>query len=158
MDDDPEQAKDAEEVHQAVETFNYQVKSWDRVTHAARFLLFLLYASAAIVLFSISARKNACFVQSTYKQEFVVNIVSNPFFSSNSVVRNAPLSKLEIKDYNAANFSQKASDIGMFPNMIMDVYQNSAFWPVALKPHPMVAAGEVIPSTRYYDFLTCVCV
>ena len=105
-------------------------------------------------------RKDACFVHYTYKQEFITNIISNPFFSSSSIVRRAPLSKLEIRYYNGFNYTQRAADIGMFPNMIRDPYNNSAFWSVAMKPQSIVAAGEVIPSTRmekatyYYDPVT----
>lgn len=149
LDESPEDRKEAEEIQKNVETFNDQVKPMERLMHAVRVLLFLCYAVTAIILFNFSVGKSACFIQSTYKQEFVVNIVSNPFFSSNSIVRNPPLSKIEIYGYNATNFTQRASDIVVFPNTIKNVYENSAFWPVALKPHPVMVAGEVIPSTRY---------
>jgi hypothetical protein len=96
-------------------------------------------------------------VNYTYKQEFVVNIVSNPFFSSSSVLSNAPLSKLEVSFYNLSNFTQRASDISMFPNVIKDPYNNAAFWPVNMKPETTIAAGEIIPPSKmesgayYYD-------
>ena len=102
-------------------------------------------------------RKDACFVHYTYRQEFLTNIVSNPFFSSSSVVRKAPLSKLEISYYNGSNYMQRASDIGLFPNLVRDPYNKSAFWSVEMKPQPVFGAGEVLPSTRmepatyYYD-------
>ena len=46
---------------------------------------------------------------------------------------------------------QRAADIGIFPNMIEDVYNNSAFWPVVLAPTPIVAAGEYIPAVNLED-------
>ena len=129
----------------------YKKTSQQTVMFVVRLLLFCAYAAAAIVLFTFSVGKNACFVQSTYKQEFLVNIVGNPFFSNSAIVTGGPKSKLEMMYYNAKNHTQKASDIGIFPNLIHDVYNNSAFWPVEYKPGQFEAAGEYIPVSHVDD-------
>jgi hypothetical protein len=90
-------------------------------------------------------------VMYTYKQEFVVNVVSNPFFSSSSIVHRGPYSKLEMAYYNASRHNQTASDIGMFPNLIHDKYNKSAFWAVNRMPSTMYAAGEFIQSQKMED-------
>jgi hypothetical protein len=95
--------------------------------------------------------KGPCYVQNTYKQEFMVNIISNPYFSSTSVLRHALLSKLETTFYNGPKYVQRAADIGIFPNMVRDTYNNSAFWPVVTEPAPIVAAGEYIPAVGLED-------
>ena len=55
-----------------------------------RLLTFLVYAGMAIALFAVSSGKNPCYVQSTYKQEFLTKVVANPFYSSSQVVKQGP--------------------------------------------------------------------
>ena len=150
MKEDPEEERAAEEVQQNLENYKHQISAWTWITFVGRLVLFAAYAVAACILFYFSVNNDACLVQSTYKQEFVVNVVSNPFFSSSSVLSGAPASKLEIQYYNATASVQRAADIGMFPNQILDVYNKAAFWPVALKPQVVTAADETIPSTRMH--------
>ncbi len=44
-----------------------------------------------------------------------MDVVSNPFFSSLNLLRDAPLSKLERKYYHKPSFSQNVSSIFVFP-------------------------------------------
>jgi hypothetical protein len=62
--------------------------------------------------------------------------------------------------YNANRHNQTAADLGIFPNLIKDEYNNSAFWPVAMKPLNLYAAVELILQSRmenatyYYNYNT----
>jgi hypothetical protein len=82
----------------------------------------------------------------TYRQEYAVNIVSNPYFTSSSIVHRGPASKLEMAYYRAPNHTQSASDVNIFPNIINDPYNKSAFWTLGADPHMRHAAGEMLPS------------
>lgn len=125
-----------------------------------RLLVFLAYLIASlVVLFWTSdgeTKDKLCRVQLTYHQDFLVNVMSNPFFSSLGLLRDAPLSKLERKYYHSANFSQNVSSIFAFPATIYDAHQKAAFLPVYPNPaSTMVAAGETIPlgsSAGLHDF------
>lgn len=111
-----------------------------------RLLVFLAYFVASIVIMgsNMGLSKTQCWVQTTYRQEFLVNVVSNPFFSSLNVLRRAPLSKLERKYFNSANFTQNVSSVFAFPAQIDDALRKAAFLTVHPEPAPLLAAGETI--------------
>lgn len=46
-----------------------------------------------------------------------------------------------------------ASDVLVFPNIIYDPTPNAAFLPVAAAPGSLLAAGEVIPTTKRYGWV-----
>ena len=106
-----------------------------------RFITFLAYAGMAFALLMIGINKNPCFVQSTYKQEFLAKVVANPFYSSSQIVKHGPKSMYEIKKQYSYPFKQHASDIGMFPIIHLDTTDHSAFWPVEDLPTQSLAAG-----------------
>jgi hypothetical protein len=112
-----------------------------------RWVLFLTYFVFSFVLLNMIRDKAGCFVQHTYRQEFMANVVSNPMYSSTAIVRDAPLSGLEMEYYNASEFHQRGSDIAMFPNVILNPMSTSAFLQVFMYPHAQVAAGETIPAS-----------
>lgn len=76
----------------------------------------------------------------------MIDVVSNPFFSSLNVLRDAPLSKLERKYYHKPSFSQNVSSIFAFPVQFHNAKDKAAF--LTVYPNPittMQAAGETIP-------------
>ncbi len=109
-----------------------------------RLIAFLAYAGMAIALFVLSIGKSSCFVQNTYKQEFLANVLANPFYSSLMIVNNGPRSMYEVDKGSAMPFKQKASDIAMFPVIPLDPGSHSAFWPVKDMPAPLVQADGVV--------------
>jgi hypothetical protein len=109
-----------------------------------RLIAFLAYAGMALALFVLSIGKSSCFVQNTYKQEFLSNVLANPFYSSLLVVNNGPRSMYEVDKGSATPFKQKASDIVMFPVIHLDPISHSAFWPVKDMPSPLVQDNGVV--------------
>lgn len=117
----------------------------------ARIGLFVLYFACSIALICIVNWKNPCFVQHTYKQEFLANIVANPLFSSTALTRGPPKSALEVVYYNASENVQRVSDVYMFPTIIQNPAKYGAFMRVHSKPGTMQVAGESIQMTRLYN-------
>jgi hypothetical protein len=104
-----------------------------------RLITFLSYAGLALALIIISSGKNSCYVQNTYKQEFLAKVVANPFYSSSQVYNNGPPSLYEVHGLNkSAQFAQKASDIGIFPVVPLDPANDAAFWPVKHIPSSQI--------------------
>lgn len=113
-----------------------------------RALAFLVYAISACALLSVSSRKSPCYVQSTYKQEFLAKIISNPFYSSSHVLKRGPPSMYEVRQNFSAPYKQQASDLGMFPVVPNNPLLHSAFWPVEAMPQATQVAGVSMPGQR----------
>ena len=137
----------------------YKKASWSRtIGFITRLLLFLGYfiASVTVMTHNLGFAKTQCWVQTTYHQEFLVNVVSNPFLSSLNVLRSAPLSKIERKYYNTSDFMQTISSVFAFPTQIQNALHKAAFLTVYPEPVPLVAADELImvpssvPDNAYY--------
>lgn len=129
-------------------------------THAICFAAYLASSIAMIYLLgqkSSPEKRPGCYVQQTYRQEFMANVASNPFYSSTSIFRSGPLSGLETNYFNATDRAQMTADISMFPNMIYDPLSNGAFIPISVKPKDENVTGFLIPArkmengTFYYD-------
>lgn len=117
------------------------------MTWAGRLAVFLIYFSISIVLANNLRNRPGCFVQHTYHQDFMANVVSNPMYTSSAVVRDAPVSMLESDYYDAPEIHQRTSDIAMFPNVLMNPIEHAGFLSVLPYPQQRTAAGEVIPAT-----------
>lgn len=111
-----------------------------------RVLAFLAYAALALSLIIVSSGKSSCFVQNTFKQEFLAKVVANPFYSSSQIYKNGPPSMYEVQRLQAAPFKQKASDIGIFPIIQLDTSSHAAFWAVEVMP----SSEKDIRSGVYY--------
>ena len=119
--------------------------------------LFILYFAASIALMVSTEinrypdKRPGCFVQKTYRQEFLANMASNPFYSSTSIFQSGPQSGLEIAYYNSPNRTQAVRDVSMFPVIIHDPVETSAFLPVVDKPKAENVAGILIPARAMAD-------
>lgn len=111
------------------------------MAYATRLLTFLAYAGMALALWIQSMGTSSCYVQNTYKQEFLAKVVSNPFYSSSQILKQGPPSMFEISRQFSAPYKQQASDLGMFPVIPSDPLQHSSFWPVEGVPKAQVVAG-----------------
>jgi hypothetical protein len=126
-------------------------------TYLVRWVAFATYAIGAIAVFGISNGKGSCYVQSTYRQEFMVNTVSNPFISSSSVRIGPTPSQLESEFLNVTSNNQTAGDIAIFPVAMKNAASHAAFLTVLKKPIASVEAGEVLlpiamdPNSLYTD-------
>ena len=115
---------------------------------------FVVYAGFAIALLVVSSGKSPCYVQSTYKQEFLSKVVANPFYSSSQIIKQGPKSQYEVNRSFALPFTQHASDISIFPVIPLDPLGHAAFWPVEPMPNSMLAMGgamNILPSASMVD-------
>lgn len=124
--------------------------SW--INWLLRIFTFAAYAGLSATLLSMSANKDACHVQSTYKQEFLTKVVSNPFYSSSQVVRGGPPSMFEVKNNFSAAYQQQASDLGVFPVVSKNPLLHAAFWPVEGMPKFELLAGGSVNITGSFSF------
>jgi hypothetical protein len=119
--------------------------------------LFIMYFAASIALITSTEinrypdKRPGCFVQQTYRQEFLANMAANPFYSSTSVFQSSPQSGLEIAYFNSTNRTQAVRDVNMFPVMIYDPVNVSAFLPVVEKPRAEYIAGVLAPARAMAD-------
>lgn len=114
------------------------------VAYAVRLLTFLAYAGMALALWIMSMGTSSCYVQNTYKQEFLAKIVSNPFYSSSQIVKQGPPSMYEMDRKFSAQYKQQASDLGVFPVLSSNPLLHSAFWPVESVPKSTLVAGGAV--------------
>ncbi len=129
--------------------------STDYLRFGVHLTLFVLYFIAAIVLISWTGnpQSNAgtkdrpgCFIQQTFRQDFMVNVASNPFYTSSSIFQNAPRSGLEMAYYHYPNRTQAVQEVAMFPNIIYNPVQSAAFLPIVEKPKETMVAGFLVPA------------
>jgi hypothetical protein len=127
------------------------------VSYVIRWATFVTYAIAAMSVLGVATNKGSCHVQSTYRQEFLVNIVSNPFMSSSSVLLGPTPSRLEAEYMNVTSQNQTAGDVAMFPVVIHDAPKHAAFHAVQRAPLVHTAGGELMlprprdPNALYID-------
>lgn len=134
-----------------INTNGYTCPGMRELDYLARWILFLVYFSISIYLMSLLHDRRECFVQSTYRQEFVANMVSNPLMTSANVMKDAPLSKLEIAYYNVEKKPQEVMNIIAFPTGIQNSSLSAAFLTVLPEPQTILAAGETIPLSKKTD-------
>lgn len=119
---------------------NYGLMEW-----VARFLVFAANFGTSIFLLVICAMEaTPCMINYTYRQDMALNVVGNPYYSSTGTWRRGPAAKLETQYYGVENQTQVASDIMMFPNMVVSEYQNAGFLPVRPAVHLMLGADEYL--------------
>jgi hypothetical protein len=123
----------------------------------ARLIVFLVnFASAITLLVLCTQNSTACMVNYTYRQDMALNVVGNPYYSSTHTWRKGPPSKLESRYYGVANYTQEASDVMMFPNIVAKEFENAAFLPVRPSINLMIGAGEYLAheytADEYYFF------
>lgn len=112
--------------------------------YLTRVVTFLAYAGMALLLWIQSMGKSSCYVQITYKQEFLAKVVSNPFYSSSQIVKQGPPSMYEVDKQFSAPYRQQASDLGIFPIISSNPLLHSAFWPVEAVPKEQLVAGGAV--------------
>lgn len=123
----------------------------------ARLVVFLVnFVSAITLLLLCTQNATPCMVNYTYRQDMALNVVGNPYYSSTHTWRKGPAAKLETEYYNASRYTQVASDIMMFPNIVASEYDNAGFLPVRPSINMMIGAGEYLAheytTDKYYFY------
>lgn len=114
--------------------------------YVMRWVLFLAYLCISIYLMDLLRSRRECFVQHTYRQEFAVDMVSNPMFTSANLMKTVPATQLERNHSSMATpYQQNVKSIFAFPTVIKGSISSSAFLTIFFEPSPIVAAMTVTP-------------
>ena len=103
-----------------------------------KFFIFSGYVVASIVFISDASSQNnkACYVQSTYRQDFLAKVQSNPFYTSTNIYKAAgPMSP----STNGEKNGHLQSSIAMFPVVHSNKTADSAF----IAPSQMPGAASM---------------
>jgi hypothetical protein len=90
------------------------------VVTACKVLSFLGYAATSVVflIYVLASPNSYCFIRSTYRQDFLSKLQSDPLYTTTNVFRAGPMSQ----EGSGTVYKHMQSDIGIFPVM---TYNNS---------------------------------
>lgn len=92
-----------------------------------KMVMFVMYLIISITFLSFASQQEAqsCFVQNTYRQEFLGNIQSNPFYFNSIELNGGPVSQYEVRQNASKMFEHKERQMAIFP--VMHRSSDSAF-------------------------------
>jgi hypothetical protein len=118
------------------ETSMFTLTNWKKLYKILICLFYVSLTIALLILCDMNFSKNdddtskQCLLRSTYREELLGNIGSNPFFSSSQIVRPPPKTRYEEQQGLVTHNPAQPSDISAFPTILMHPLRDAAYLPV----------------------------
>jgi hypothetical protein len=114
----------------------FTLANWKKLYKVLICLFYVSLTISLIILCDMNFNKDddddskQCLLRSTYKEEFLGNIGSNPFYSSSQIIRPPPKTRYEEQAGVVTHNPPQPSDISAFPTIIMNPLRDAAYLPV----------------------------